>query len=391
MAGTRTGLILTTVLVIASSALACLWDRDTLAAEARGRPGVAEVLVGWIDRWPDEVYEVRLERVAAAVDDDPAALELYDDAGVACDRLGRHDEAIAWMERKRTSLDALATTDDEHEYRYHANLGTFYVHRWIHGGADRDDLGDVERAEEHLQRAIAINPEAHFGREVVQLRLVELLRGHRVTRARHALEPLYSDEDDPEVRYTKILNGLVGLIELGNAWESLDVYWLVYQHAAGPQVMDGSFSALASFRVEDLHDAGRESLLNAALDREDIEYPDMLVDWDTYVPLFDDDLERVRAWYDEARTAADARNTAREAYILGKLDAGEHPDDAGYDVFFAGWSERELPAMPDGISSLVWRESIWPVVGLICAFIALVAGIAAYAWFRARRRRAAVS
>ena len=29
----------------------------------------------------------------------------YDDAGVACDRLGRGDEAISWMERKRGTGD----------------------------------------------------------------------------------------------------------------------------------------------------------------------------------------------------------------------------------------------------------------------------------------------
>jgi len=60
--------------VVAVTAHACLWDRDTLAAEARGLPGITEVITGRFDRFPAFFYEMRLERVAAEVEADPDQL-----------------------------------------------------------------------------------------------------------------------------------------------------------------------------------------------------------------------------------------------------------------------------------------------------------------------------
>ena len=157
----------------------CLWDSDTLRTEATGAPGLVETIVGRFDRYPPLYYEMRLERVATELDADPADhpknLAAYDDAGVACDRLGRHDEAIEWMSRKRTALDALPASEErtEHEYRYLANLGTFHAHRWIAAGADRSDMADIERARDLIAQAIELNPDAHFGRERYQLMALE--------------------------------------------------------------------------------------------------------------------------------------------------------------------------------------------------------------------------
>ena len=39
---------------------------------------------------------MRLRRVAAEIETNPGNLDAYDDTGVACDRLHRGDEAIAW-------------------------------------------------------------------------------------------------------------------------------------------------------------------------------------------------------------------------------------------------------------------------------------------------------
>jgi hypothetical protein len=86
------------------SVAACLWDRDTPVEEARGRPEVVAVLTGRFERNPPLFYEMRLGRVTAYLRDHPEDLAAYDDAGVACDRLGRGDEAISWMEKKREQL-----------------------------------------------------------------------------------------------------------------------------------------------------------------------------------------------------------------------------------------------------------------------------------------------
>ena len=69
--------------------------------------------------------ETRLGQTEGKPDD----LTAYDDAGVACDRLDRDDEAIGWMDRKRQRLEALEAQgkpDNEHRYRYLANVGTFW-------------------------------------------------------------------------------------------------------------------------------------------------------------------------------------------------------------------------------------------------------------------------
>jgi hypothetical protein len=85
-------------------AVACLWDRDTLKEEAAGKLDTVKAITGWFDRYPPRYYEMRLQRVTKELAEKPDALELYDDAGVACDRLGRS----AWMPSRgsrRVSID----------------------------------------------------------------------------------------------------------------------------------------------------------------------------------------------------------------------------------------------------------------------------------------------
>ena len=154
-----------------SVTLACLWDRDTLAYETKKFPGLVDIITGRFERNPDEYYQLRLERVAAEIANTPDNLSLYDDAGVACDRLHRHDEAITWMTRKGAVLDAAPESPEarEHRYRYYANLGTFQVHRWLRRGSIPAEIQDLRDSETNLSKAIEINPDAHFGRERYQL------------------------------------------------------------------------------------------------------------------------------------------------------------------------------------------------------------------------------
>src|ERR1035438_5441566 len=131
---------LAAVIVLFAAALparACLWDNDTLAMEAKRFPDMVEVSVGRFERNPPLYYEMRLTRVSAELRTSPEKLDLYDDAGVACDRLGRDDEALTWMARKEARLPR---GDAEARYRYLANAGTFHIHRWLRAGANRADL-----------------------------------------------------------------------------------------------------------------------------------------------------------------------------------------------------------------------------------------------------------
>src|SRR5262245_27183830 len=125
--------VLALLLGLPLSVTACLWDRDTPANEAKGMPDVVAVLTGRFERNPPLFYEMRLDRVVALHREHPDDLAAYDDAGIACDRLGRGDEAISWMEKKRAQLETLDPSQPqvkEQRYCYHANLGTFLVHRW---------------------------------------------------------------------------------------------------------------------------------------------------------------------------------------------------------------------------------------------------------------------
>ena len=170
-------------LLAISPTLACINDRDTLAQEVAaqknsgaGLPSAARAITGHFARNPPLYYSMRLKRVAGELARDPKRLELYDDAGAAADRLGRSSEALSWMQKKKRQLDSLKLdpkTKREHEYRYLANAGTFHAHLWLRSGANRSDMAHLKTGRDMIARAVKIKPDAHFGRERYQLKLME--------------------------------------------------------------------------------------------------------------------------------------------------------------------------------------------------------------------------
>lgn len=252
--------------LLLSPAHACLWDSDTLATEAKGLPDVVQIITGRFPRNPPLFYEMRLARVSKEVQAQPAKLELYDDAAVACDRLHRSREAIAWMAKKRAQLKPFPQ-DKEHWYRYHANLGTFQAHDWLRSGANRKNISQMKSARDHIAQAIKINPNAHFGREKYQLMamdwIVEPLR-HEKSDGRIDEMPSFMefgiDEKREESRATQIANGLAGLIVLGDAWESLDVF-IALRNAMAARRAPTAY--LASLRCEELVERGKNLFVQA--------------------------------------------------------------------------------------------------------------------------------
>src|SRR5205809_4868124 len=118
-------LLAASLLLPSAPAVACLWDSDTLAWEARAFPGLTEVITGRFPRNPPLYYRMRLKRAAAQIAAHPDDFAAYDDAGASCDRLQDDDAAIAWMEKKRNRLERLGPATGpahEHWYRYHANV-----------------------------------------------------------------------------------------------------------------------------------------------------------------------------------------------------------------------------------------------------------------------------
>ena len=84
----------------------------------------------------------------------------FDDLAVAYEHLGRRDQAIEVMERKADAL--IEAPSKEHQYGYHADLGTFNAHS-----------GKFDEALAQLRTAVEINPDAYFGRERFQIELIE--------------------------------------------------------------------------------------------------------------------------------------------------------------------------------------------------------------------------
>lgn len=153
--GRLVGIALVSLCALAGAeAHASVWDRDTVQMERQAFPEVADLITGKFVRHSDALYEWRVEDREAWLAEAPDDLEAMDDLAVALDKLERRAEAIAVMQ------DALLVDPDR--YETHANLGTFLVH-----------AGELEEGLVHIERALEIDPDAHFGRERYQLWLVQ--------------------------------------------------------------------------------------------------------------------------------------------------------------------------------------------------------------------------
>jgi tetratricopeptide (TPR) repeat protein len=146
--------------LLPSVASACLWDHDTIQMERARFPSTLELITGKFLRHSPEFYQWRIENRLKRLESDPTNVALLDDLAVAYDKTGQHDKAIETAMR----------TEQLHPGRYEtaANLATFYFH-----------AGRLEEGLPHIDRALAINPDAHFGREKYQKLLVEYVLHQR--------------------------------------------------------------------------------------------------------------------------------------------------------------------------------------------------------------------
>lgn len=303
--------------------------------------GAIKILVGWFDRYPPEYYETRLTRVLGELQEKPDNLSLYDDAAVALDRLHRSSEAIATMARKDAKMNELRENEtendlSEHQYRYLANLGTFHVHDWI--GREKAirnaDLSSLKKGEELIEAAIALNPDAHFGREKHQLMAIQWLQKKEdypdagvLTGPMGESVRSLSVESNQEAQ-----EGFLGMIKLGAAWESIDFFNTLAELYSAER--SGSLSHLAGLRMEELRKQGRTSLHPHA----DALYYRIYGSPETNLR---NDLEE---WYHSTRRKADERQESRWAYLRNRLADGRHPDTD--PDFWNDWKEPEFPTLP---------------------------------------------
>jgi tetratricopeptide (TPR) repeat protein len=356
-------LLIALTLAAATTCAACLWDYDTLAQESAGLPDVKAVIAGGFPRNPPLYYEMRLERVTKLLADNPDDLDAYDAAAVSCDRLGRSDEAIEWMAKKlaamdRMGYDSAAHEQPNHRYRYLANLGTFHAHRWFKNGANREDMADMERGRDLIKQAIEENPNAHFGREKYQLMIMDWVIALRpfdepVTHEdgtaypRHELplclgvdrRELWRVRDDDsqldKLGLTGAIDGLSGLITMGAAWESVDVFHAL---AAAIQITGrSSLAVLAMERCRELIKAGKTSVVPNAPTGEElfalISKPDD--DRALYGHLIKDGTGQIDSAYKQLRNDADTWHQNRTKHMLAQLQKGLHPDT--HSDFWSGF------------------------------------------------------
>jgi tetratricopeptide (TPR) repeat protein len=154
--------LLVFVLIFNASLLtACIWDSDTRSMEEKAFPDALALITGGFLRHSPEFYEWRIEQRLAEIEKSPDKMELYDDLAVAYEKTGQTAKAIEVMEGMESR--------DPDRYETLANLGTFYIHN-----------GELERGLEYIDKAIAINPDAHFGRERYQKYVVEYVLSKQV-------------------------------------------------------------------------------------------------------------------------------------------------------------------------------------------------------------------
>lgn len=382
----------------AAIAWACLWDSDTLRHEAQGMPGVVEAVTGFFPVYPDAYYERRIEIARDRLAENPDRLGSYDDIAVSLDRLGDSAGAIKAIGPKLAVIERLGDGAGDHLYRYHANLGTFHAHKWVRAGADGTDMADLELAREHIAKAIEINPDAHFGREYVQLAAIEWLLdpeagresarwyGKYPTLASRLLteEELNGFEIDvPQ----KTIDGLVGLVVLGNAWESIDV--IAALGVCMQQEFHSSLAAICGMRIDELRQDGKLSLHFRAFRDPEAER----IRGDAFnVTIGGRDLEAVRGYYRDASAAAGQYRLEYAAFVSEQLDRGMHPDT--HTDFFVGAPAVVLPEMPNGLfghagnarDQFLVGVTLYTIMGTIVAIPVVVFVVIIYIK-RARRKK----
>ena len=142
----------------------CYWDSDTLKMEQKRFPKVLDLIMGNFPHRSKNFYLWRIKDRKEKLKNTPNSeniLQWKEDLMVALDRVGQTEEAI----KLAKSILPLYPQ----RYELHANLGTFYFHSGVL------NPHNYKKGKAHIQKALEINPNAHFGRERIQLELVNYI------------------------------------------------------------------------------------------------------------------------------------------------------------------------------------------------------------------------
>lgn len=366
----RTETILLLIVLMPAPLAACLWDSDTLEEERRQFPSVLELITGKFLRHSPAFYEWRIEDRKKRIEEEPDNVALYDDLAVAYEKTGQTDLAIETILKKEEISPGL--------YETYANLGTFYIH-----------AGRLEEGLKEIEKAIAINPDAHFGREVYQKLLVEYVLSKQVDGK--LVLPLFAESDgyeaygfgehvmnsvragarwsDEELREEgeKATKGILGMMRFGNfdspvLLEALsDLLMMRHDDASAKQLaaralLQASYVADSALRPDYRRMA--KALLFMQTHHDE---PDVQVSLEEIEAQFLDELAEASIWYKEV--------SERESqWIAGGLNPEnqfEHhypnPPTQSNRELTTPQIDRSIPPIPTEVSLAI--------VGVVCVWI----------------------
>lgn len=176
LSGNRGFLTFCVILIAPTTLMACIWDYDTLHQERSTFPGALELITGKFLRHSKKFYQWRIADRLKRLQTQPDDPDLLDDLGVAYEKTGQHAKAVETMLAKEKAHPG--------RYETYSNLGTFHIL-----------AGDFDQGLPLIDKALAINPDAHFGRERYQKWLVEYAQTRRGSdgQIRFPLSRPYSD------------------------------------------------------------------------------------------------------------------------------------------------------------------------------------------------------
>jgi len=350
------------LLSLSVAAWPCLWDNDTLAAEARGLPTVLDAIVGRIPVNPPEYYKRRIEISEAAIKADSSKLEHYDNLAVAHDKLGNFEKAMKAMIEKQAAMAQMKLLNDEHMYRYHANIGTIFAHEWVRQQPNGEPAM-LELAIAEIAKAIEINPDAHFGREKVQLRLLETLAQVSGVRPEGDYKELSSwQEFARQMGPKECAEAVIAIMSFGGSPENRDL--LAVLNATIPS-LDGHLLYMAELREKELKAAGKKMWI------EDNSIHGYVIRY----------KNRAKDQYKELREDAKLYQATYSKFVLDQIALGRHPDT--HADFWKTYVERPRLriAEPSWVQQFLETRSVEILVGSI-----LSAPILIWAAFRIRKR-----
>jgi tetratricopeptide (TPR) repeat protein len=147
-------IVLVVVMAATGSAVACMWDYDTLKQERAQFPSALELITGKFLRHSPDFYRWRIDDRLKKLKSNPTNLAYHDDLAVAYSKTGQYEKAVETILAKDKIKPGL--------YETYSNLGTFHIL-----------AGEFEKGIPFINSALVINPDAHFGREKYQKWLVE--------------------------------------------------------------------------------------------------------------------------------------------------------------------------------------------------------------------------